>query len=164
MDIDAMLPILGCFIRMLAMVVAINLLTWFIIGRDQILLKTIPFFDHSCPVLQLDTLHVYAGYVLDNESPERSTVGAFSKQTRHTLLDSLAKRSQSIIEDHNTTTNLFPNSPEKVHFGVWIDRRYPFYAHVIAGEAALGFGATYSQHWVWAFGWHPVGRAHGGCS
>ena len=149
---------------LIAIIVGLNLLTWASVGRDRILLQAPRFFDYSCPVIELDTLHVYAGYLEDVESPERSGVGAFSEHSRRALLDSLANRSQSIIEYHDTAVEVFPDSPEKVHFGVWIDRRYPFYAHLMAGEAALGFGATYDQDWIWAFGWWPVGFARGGCS
>ena len=148
----------------LAAIVGLNLLMWAFVGHDSILLQAPLIFDHSCPIGELDTLLVYARYTEDAETPEVSTVGDFSNRARRALFDSLGRRSQSVIEYRDETTDVFPKSPDDAHFGVWIDRRYPMHADLIAGETALGFGASYDQHWVWLFGWRPVGFASGGCS
>ncbi|WP_412061440.1 hypothetical protein [Rubrivirga sp. IMCC45206] len=148
----------------LGTVATLNLFSWGLVGRDRILLESPRFFDAACPVGNLDTLRVHARYLEDADTPAISSFGDFSRSARHAFLDSLARLSESQIEYRRDTVAVFPSTPDDVHLGVWIDRRFPLYADMIVGEAALGYASTYSQRWVWVFNWWPVGFPRGACS
>ena len=161
------MKVFNFFTFTLLLIIGLNLLSWLFYGRNSILLKSSRFFDESCYATNADTLHIYSALSDDIEYYLGfSSFGDFPKSFKEKLIDSLEHRSNSIvIYKDQIIDNPFPDKFGEINFWTSIDRRYPFYSSVSAGEAAIGFGADYSQTWIWLFKWYPIQRTlQSGCS
>ena len=141
---------------------SVNLLTWAVAGRASAFSEAAAFFEQSCPLYEIDTLHVFAS--IPSDKPGYATAGDLSQRQRARFLDVLSEVGKSAVAYHPVAGDVWPGSDEEVNFSVWVDRRIPLFAHVVAMEAASGYAADYSQHYVWALGWRPVGETRFGCS
>lgn len=146
----------------LAVIVGLNLIAWAAVGRASAFSEATGFFEESCPLLEIDTLHVFAS--VPSDEPGYSSAGDLSRRQRTRFLDAIKEAGGSDVVYHPVAGGLWPGTDDGVNFSVWVDRRIPLYAHVVAAETATGYAASYEQPFVWAFGWWPVGPSRGGCA
>ena len=136
-------------------VLGVNLLSWAVVGRGSAISLAAPqFYDHFGPYTETDTLYVYDRYTgADNDVV--STPGDVASRDRNAFLARLRESSGvSVVIYRDAEGDPFS---ESANFGAWIDRKYPLAARVTSTVTSLGFAADYSQWYVWAFGWRPVG-------
>ena len=146
----------------LAAVIGLNLLTWATAGRASVFSETAAFFEESCPLYEIDSLHVFAS--VPSDEPGYSFAGDLNRQQRARFLNTLSKVSGSEVVYHPVAGDLWSDTVGDVNFSVWVDRRIPLYANVVAAETVSGYAADYEQPFVWAFGWWAIGPARAGCS
>ncbi len=139
-----------------------NLLSWAAVGRGSAITLAAPqFYDHFGPYTEIDTLYVYDRYAgADNDAV--STPADFASRDRDDFLTRLRESSGvGAVVYRDAEGDPFS---ETVNFGAWIDRKYPLVACVTSTVTTLGFAADFSQLYVWAFGWRPVGPFDSGIS
>lgn len=146
----------------LAVAIGLNLLGWAAVGRASAFAEATGFFEESCPLYEVDTLHVFAS--VPSDEPGYSSAGDLSRGQRARFLNALSEVSGSEVVYHPVAGALWSGTDGDVNFSVWVDRRIPLYANVVAVETVSGYAADYEQPFVWAFGWWAIGPARAGCS
>lgn len=151
-------------IQILLTVFLFNVLTWFFIGRGQTLSLALDFYDHFSPNTAVDTLFIPSKiYHIEPEGQriEFGDLSVYSYKKRNNFLQKVTELSgaqQTVFID---STYRFFHDYEGDHFNLYfftdIERNYPLYTSVYSGVTVYGYGATYSDKYIWFFNWWPLG-------
>jgi hypothetical protein len=127
-------------LQIFLIIILINLLAWFIIGRSNTLFLTLDFFDDFGPYTELDTLFVPSNNFLidvDDQRHDFTKLSVFSDTKRDKFLQELSEVSgakKTIYLDGESA--LFPDYVGEHHnlfFFTDIERNFPLYAKVNSG-------------------------------
>lgn len=145
-------------------IIFFNVLTWFFIGRGQTLNLALDFYDHFGPNYAVDTLFVPSKNFHIDPDGNRVDFGdlsVYSDIKRENFLQNITELSGAEYTVYLDSTHKLFQDYEGNHFNLYfytdIERKYPLYTSVNSGVTVYGYGATYSEVYIWFFKWWPLG-------
>jgi hypothetical protein len=159
------------FSYILLSIIIANTITWYFIGRDSSLYLALDYFDHFGPYSHTDTLYIPKASFLTDSVGNKSEFGDLSLYSEKRQIRFIEK----VKEYGGAKNTIYVSTPmEKFHdydgnhsnlyFFFDIKRKYPLYTDVYSGVTVYGYGATFSEKYIWFFNWWPLRTARIGQS
>lgn len=143
----------------------LNTLSWYFIGKHNVLETSLNFFHQDDIPSSIDTLFIYSGYISTSDSVPYGDISRFNESTRNSFIDNLKVFSKANkIKYIDSPGDIFSElSNGNINFLVNIDYRYIFYTDVFVGVVTPeGYVGEYEQEYLWFFGWWQINESEVG--
>lgn len=150
----------------IATTMVVNVATWWIYGRETILIKTSVINQEACPLGSVDTLYVHGGFERDSEWPLRSPIGGFKQSSRDKLIIKLSEHhvfANKVVYVDEIASGI-GTQRDSVRLGALVNRRFPLHAETWSWIDVPGGISLWEQKWIWLFGWHRLGGGNVQCT
>lgn len=134
----------------------LNTITWYFIGKENVLKTSLSFFHQDEQYYPIDTLFIYSGYLNPSDLEIYGDISGIKESFRNEFLANLTISSNANkVQYINSTGEIFSElSDGNINFLVNIDYRYLFSAEIFVGVVTSEwYVAEYKQEYVWFFGW-----------
>lgn len=147
---------------LLAVLIA-NTLSWYFIGRDQTLHLALDFFDYFGPYSETDTLFIPSiNFHIDSEGSrsEFGDLSLYSEKRQNRFIEKIKEYSGArhtiYLDSPIELFHDYEGNHSNLYFYSDIERNYPLYTSVYSGVTVYGYGASFSDKYIWFFKWWPL--------
>jgi len=144
-------------------ILILNILTWFFIGRDSILLKGADIEQTISYIQKPDTLFLFIGKVEDEYNYRFSD---FSRNTIDKLETELESQNITVIVDSRTLPLDDPDSDARsllentganvLAYDIAVRPKFPLVTEIFRTLWVPGFGTDDGAVYLWIFGWREL--------